>query len=118
PADMYTQTNVSPDGKYVLVSKLKKPFSYVVPYNSFPQETNVYDIDGKLIKKVNETPLMEIMPKGFSSTRPGKRMLTWRSDKANTLFFVQALDGGDANKQVEYRDEVLDRKSTRLNSSH
>lgn len=107
PADMYTQTNVSPDGKYVLVSKLKKPFSYVVPYNSFPQETNVYDIEGKLIKKVNETPLMEIMPKGFSSTRPGKRMLTWRSDKANTLFFVQALDGGDANKQVEYRDEVF-----------
>lgn len=106
-ADLYTQANISPDGKYVLVSKLKKPFSYVVPYNSFPQETNVYSTDGTLIQKVNETPLMEIQPKGFSSTRPGKRMLTWRADKPNTLFFVQALDGGDANKPVEYRDEVF-----------
>src|SRR5690606_4018130 len=106
-ADLYTQANVSPDGKYVLVSKLKKPFSYVVAYNSFPQEANVYAIDGSLEQKVNETPLMEIMPKGFSSTRPGKRMLTWRADKPNTLFFVQALDGGDANKPVDFRDELF-----------
>lgn len=106
-SDLYTQANVSPDGKYVLVSKLKKPFSYVVPYISFPQEANVYAVDGTLIQKVNETPLLEIQPKGFSSTRPGKRMLTWRADKPNTLFFVQALDGGDANKAVEYRDELF-----------
>lgn len=106
-ADLYTQANVSPDGQYVLVSKLKKPFSYVVAYNSFPQEANVYATDGTLVQKVNETQLMEIMPKGFSSTRPGKRMLTWRADKPNTLFFVQALDGGDANKQVDFRDELF-----------
>lgn len=106
-AAMYTQASLSPDGKYVLVSQLKKPFSYVVSYDSFPQETNVYDKEGKLIQKVNETPLMEIMPKGFSSTRPGKRMLSWRADKPSTLFFVQALDGGDANKPVDFRDELF-----------
>src|SRR5690606_19443854 len=106
-ADLYTQANVSPDGKYVLVSKLKKPFSYVVAYNSFPQEANVYAIDGSLEQKVNETPLMEIMSKGFSSTRPGKRMLTWRADKPNTLFFVQALDGGDDSKAADFRDELF-----------
>lgn len=106
-AGMYTQANLSPDGNYALVSQLKKPFSYVVSYGSFPQETNVYETNGKLVSKVNETALMEVMPKGFSSTRPGRRMLTWRSDKPSTLFFVQALDGGDANKNVEYRDELF-----------
>lgn len=106
-AGMYTQANISPDGKYAIVSKLKKPFSYVVSYRSFPQETNIYDVQGKLIEKVNETPLMEIMPKGFSSTLPGRRMLTWRADEPSTLFFVQALDGGDANKAVAYRDELF-----------
>lgn len=107
PAGMYTQASISPDGKYALVSTLKKPFSYVVAYNSFPQETSVYDVNGKLIQHVNETPLMEIMPKGFSSTRPGKRMLSWRADKPSTLFFVQALDGGDASKSVDFRDELF-----------
>lgn len=104
---MYTQASISPDGKYALVSQLQKPFSYVVAYNSFPQVTQVYDITGKLISKVNETPLMEVMPKGFASTRPGRRMVSWRADKGSSLFFVQALDGGDANKQVEYRDELF-----------
>lgn len=106
-AGMYTQVNLSPDGKYALVSTLKKPFSYVVAYRSFPQETNVYDVNGTLVEKVNDVPLMEIMPKGFSSTRPGRRNMTWRADKPSTLFFVQALDAGDANKSVEYRDELL-----------
>lgn len=106
-AGMYTQATLSPDGQYVLVSQLKKPFSYVVSYGSFPQETNVYDSQGKLVQKVNETPLMEVMPKGFSSTRPGKRMLSWRADKPSTLFFVEALDGGDASKAVDFRDELF-----------
>lgn len=107
PAGMYTQSSLSPDGKYVLVSSLKKPFSYIVGYNSFPQESTVYDINGAIIKKVNETPLLEIVPKGFSSTRAGKRSMAWRLDKAATLFFVEALDGGDANKPVEFRDELF-----------
>ena len=105
--DMYLNSSFSPDGQYVMISTLKKPFSYVVPFNSFPQEVNVYDLQGNLVKKVNETPLMEIMPKGFSSTRPGKRSMNWRSDKAATLTFVEALDGGDANKPAEYRDELF-----------
>ncbi|WP_164109363.1 MULTISPECIES: prolyl oligopeptidase family serine peptidase [Sphingobacterium] len=107
PAGMYTQSSLSPDGKYVLVSSLKKPFSYIVGYSSFPQESSVYHIDGTIIKKVNETPLLEIVPKGFSSTRVGKRSMAWRLDKAATLFFVEALDGGDANKQAEFRDELF-----------
>lgn len=107
PAGMYTQSSLSPDGKYVLVSSLKKPFSYIVGYSSFPQESSVYDVNGTIIKRVNETPLLEIVPKGFSSTRVGKRSMTWRLDKAATLFFVEALDGGDANKPAEFRDELF-----------
>ena len=33
------------------------------------------DLNGKEIKKVNEVPLTEIMPKGFSSVRKGKRSI-------------------------------------------
>ncbi|WP_237249541.1 S9 family peptidase [Sphingobacterium faecale] len=106
-AGMYTQSSLSPDEKYVLVSQLKKPFSYLVGYNSFPQETFVYSVDGALVKKVNETPLLEIMPKGFSSVRTGKRSLAWRLDKPASLYFVQALDGGDANKESALRDELF-----------
>ncbi|WDF69040.1 prolyl oligopeptidase family serine peptidase [Sphingobacterium oryzagri] len=105
---IYSQRSLSPDGRYLLVTQVKRPFSYVVPYANFPQETAVFDAaTGKQVKVVNETPLMEIMPKGFSSTRPGKRSVNWRADKAATLVYVEALDGGDASKKVEWRDEVF-----------
>jgi len=106
-ADLYVGSSISPDGNYVMVSTLKKPFSYVVPYYNFPQETNIYDLKGNLVKKVNETPLIEVMPKGFSSVRPGKRSFSWRPDKAATLSYVEAIDAGDASKPAEWRDELF-----------
>lgn len=96
---IYSQLSFSPDGNYLLTSIIKRPFSYVVPLNSFPQESVVYDLKGSRIKVVNEVPLIEIMPKGFSSVRKGKRSLHWRTDKPASLAFVQALDEGDATKK-------------------
>ncbi len=104
---MYLQSSFSPDGKYVLVTTLQRPFSYIVRYTSFPQETAVYDVDGNLLKRVNELPLLEVMPKGFSSVRAGRRIMGWRQDKPASLFFVEALDGGDANIESSYRDELF-----------
>ena len=106
-ANMYSEESISPDGNFVLVSTIEKPFSYIVPLNRFPEKTIIYNKDGKEIKTVNEVPLNEIMPKGFSSTRKGKRNLAWRNDKAATLYFVEALDEGDQAKKVEFRDELF-----------
>ena len=101
------EESFSPDGKYLMLNTLQKPFSYIVPLNRFPVKSVVYDLTGKAIKTVNEVPLTETMPKGFSATRTGKRNLSWRADKPATLAYVVALDDGDPAKKVEYRDEVF-----------
>mgnify|MGYP000154901778 CR=1 FL=1 len=106
-ADMYADESFSPDGKYLILSTIQKPFSYIVPYVRFPSKSVVYDLSGKAIKTVNEVPLTETMPKGFSATRSGKRNLAWRADKAASLTYVVALDDGDPAKKVEFRDEVF-----------
>lgn len=106
-ADLYIWQAFSPDGKYLMLTTVKKPFSYIVPYNRFPIISVVYDLSGKEIKVVNELPLNEIMPKGFAAVRKGKRGMNWRDDKPATLFYVEALDGGDPATKVEYRDEVF-----------
>ncbi|NGY37503.1 S9 family peptidase [Flavobacterium sp. XN-5] len=105
-ADMYAGENFSPDGNYLMISTIQKPFSYIVPLNRFPSKTVVYDKDGKEVKVVNEVPLFEIMPKGFMATRTGKRSMNWRNDEAATLYYVEALDGGNPENKVDYRDEV------------
>jgi len=75
PADMYDDINFSPDGNYVMVSKIKRPFSYLVTYSRFPSESNVYKSDGSFVKMVNDVPLDEVRPQGFMATRSGKRSM-------------------------------------------
>ena len=106
-ADIYAGESFSPDGNYLMLTTIQKPYSYIVPLSRFPQKTTVYDLKGNEIKVVNEVPLTEIMPKGFSSVRKGKRSMGWRADKPATLYFVEALDGGDQANKVDFRDEVF-----------
>ncbi|KAF2510853.1 S9 family peptidase [Flavobacterium zhairuonense] len=106
-AAMFAGEKISPDGNYIMLTTIQKPFSYVVPLYRFPSRTIVYDSRGKEIKTVNEVPLSEIMPKGFMAVRKGKREMTWRNDKPATLAFVTALDEGDPAKKVEFRDEIF-----------
>ncbi|WP_396154568.1 prolyl oligopeptidase family serine peptidase [Flavobacterium macrobrachii] len=107
PAAIYAGESFSPDGNYLMITTIHKPYSYIVPLSRFPQKSIVYDSNGKEVKVVNEVPLTEIMPKGFSSVRTGKRNMSWRSDKPATLSYVVALDEGDQAKKVDYRDEVF-----------
>ena len=106
-ADLYSGESFSPDGNYLMLTTIQKPFSYIVPYSRFPLKTVVYDATGKEIKVVNDVPLNEVVPKGFSSVRKGKRSMSWRTDKPATLSYVVALDEGDQAKKTDYRDELF-----------
>ncbi|WP_196140745.1 prolyl oligopeptidase family serine peptidase [Aliikangiella sp. G2MR2-5] len=103
---MYGDLSISPDGKYVLVNEVKRPFSYLVPYYRFASSTSVYDIDADLVSVIADTPLVEDLPKGFMAVIDGRREVSWRQDEAATLIYVKALDGGDPAKEVEFRDQV------------
>ncbi len=108
PAAMYRSLSFSPDGEYVMVSDIRKPFSYLVPYYRFPFVERIFDRDGELVQTVNEVPLTEVLPKGFMAERTGRRNLSWRADRPATLVWAEALDGGDPEQEVEFRDEVYE----------
>lgn len=105
-ADMYRGISFSPDGNYIMITKIKRPFSYLVTYTRFPSESIMYDMKGTKVTTVNEVALDEVRPKGFMSTRTGKRNMTWRGDKASTLVWAEALDKGDPALEMDYRDAV------------
>lgn len=106
-SDMYVGESFSPDGNYLLITTLERPFSYIVPLSRFPMKSTVYTAAGKEVKNVNEIPLNEIIPKGFMAVREGKRNMAWRADEAATLFYVTALDHGDPAETVAFRDELF-----------
>ncbi len=105
-SDMYRSMSFSPDGNYIMITTIQKPFSYLVPYRRFPSKTAIYDKNANLVNTVLEVPLIEDLPKGFMAVRKGKRNLSWRDDKPATIIWAEALDEGDPANEVPYRDEV------------
>lgn len=105
--NMYAGESLSPDGNFILSTVLEKPFSYLVPYNRFPMVSSVYDLQGTLIREVNKIQLSEVLPKGFMAVRTGKRAMSWRLDQAATLYYVEALDEGNPENAVPFRDEIF-----------
>lgn len=104
---MYAGISFSPDGAYVMISAIERPFSYLVPYSRFPSVTKIYNVDGIEVETIVEVPLIEDLPKGFMAVRKGRRIAGWRNDLPASLVFAEALDGGDPAKEVDYRDALF-----------
>ena len=105
---MYRGMDFSPDGNYVIVTKVKRPFSYLVPYYRFASETTIFDKEGKQVKVLLDMSVDEVRPKGFMSTTDKPRGFSWRGDKPASVVWAQALDGGDPAADVEYHDEAFE----------
>jgi dipeptidyl aminopeptidase/acylaminoacyl peptidase len=98
---------VSPNGRYVLQSRLKKPYSYVVPARLFPTDIAVTDLNGRQVHRVASLPLRDNIPTSRDASAVGPRSVQWRGDADATLVWVEAQDGGDPRNQAEVRDRVF-----------
>ncbi|HDS1581072.1 TPA: prolyl oligopeptidase family serine peptidase [Stenotrophomonas maltophilia] len=99
---------VSPDGRFVLRQPVQRPYSYVVPVDSFPRRIEVIDrASGKLVHTVAVRPLVEGLPTGNDAEVTGVRDIRWRGDADATLVWAEAQDGGDPNRDAKVRDAVL-----------
>ncbi|HEY0591970.1 MAG TPA: prolyl oligopeptidase family serine peptidase, partial [Thermoanaerobaculia bacterium] len=97
----------SPDGRFILVETIHRPYSYLVPYFRFPHRIDVLDASGALVKAIADVPLKEDVPLGFDSVPTGVRSMQWREDAAATLAWGEAVDEGNARKEAAERDRVF-----------
>ncbi len=104
---IYEDFSPSPDGAFVLVEEIQKPFSYLVPYSRFPLNYDVFDRKGANVKRLAQIPLAENIPKGFGAVRKGMRQVGWRTDEPATLYWVEAQDEGDPSIETEVRDQLF-----------
>jgi len=102
---IYSTSNFSPDGNYILVNRIKKPFSYSLPYSGFAHSYEIWDKNGTVVKVVADMPPAENVPMNGVATGP--RQPNWQTLKPATIYWVEALDGGDPEKDVPFRDKVV-----------
>jgi dipeptidyl aminopeptidase/acylaminoacyl peptidase len=106
PPCLIDEAKPSPDGRYILLTVLHRPYSYQLPSGYFPRTIQVIDRAGQLLYQVDDIPLTDYLSTKFDAVRRGRRGVFWRSDRPATLYWAEALDGGDPSTEAEYRDAL------------
>lgn len=97
---MIEAIDVAPDGKYIRVGRMTKPFSYLVPVSNFGSVDEIWTSDGKVVAKLGEEPLNLGVDTARAVTAPGagdgdgrqpggKREITWRPDGTGITYLEQ-----------------------------
>ena len=106
---IFATASMSPDGQFILVSRIKRPFSRLVTAGGFPKDVEIWNRKGGLVRALGEQPLAEGVPIGGVITGP--RSHRWNPAEPATLLWAEALDEGDPRKQAPARDTVRSLKA-------
>ena len=102
---MIRAIDLAPDGKFVRVTRMLKPFSYDVPVSNFGSIEEIWDDTGKALAKISDRPMNlgvqdDTQPPpdpaqvaaaggGRGGAQTGKREVAWRAD-GQGLTYVEA----------------------------
>ncbi|MCH7565125.1 MAG: S9 family peptidase [Gemmatimonadetes bacterium] len=113
---MIRSFDFSPTGEYARVTRVVKPFSYIVPVNNFTRVEEIWDRAGATLAQVDETE-MNLGIRDPDQPRPGpgqfgqdgdqdgRRQLAWRPDGQGLTYLEQepAPEGEDDEDQTARR---------------
>jgi dipeptidyl aminopeptidase/acylaminoacyl peptidase len=105
PPAVYTGVSPSPDGQYLLVEHLRRPYSFQRAYYRFPSDVEVWTTKGELVETLARRPLAEQVP--INGVITGPRNQRWRATAPATIDWVEALDDGNPSNKVPFRDRIL-----------
>jgi dipeptidyl aminopeptidase/acylaminoacyl peptidase len=99
---LYTEVEPSPDGKWLLATRVVPPYSYVLPLGLFASETELVRADGSSARVIAAQGLADDIPP--QGVRKGPREHQWQQSADATLWWLEALDGGDPRTKCDQRD--------------
>jgi dipeptidyl aminopeptidase/acylaminoacyl peptidase len=102
----YATAAPSPDGAHLLVEYVVPPWSHEVGWSRFAHEIEVWSVEtGDKAATVASMPLADSVP--THGVPEGPRGVDWSSTDPATLYWLEALDGGDWTNEVEHRDRIV-----------
>jgi dipeptidyl aminopeptidase/acylaminoacyl peptidase len=100
-----TEIQSSPNHDFFLLCRIRKPYSYLVPYYFFPKQYEIWNKQGHLLKILHHRMLQDEIPIG--GTYQGPRNYQWQPHFPATLVWVEALDDGNPKLNVPERDAIF-----------
>jgi dipeptidyl aminopeptidase/acylaminoacyl peptidase len=101
---LWSRAEPSPDGRFILLEEVVRPFSRSLPWTSFPRILRVVDAAGAPVAEIARTPLLDRIP--IEGVPTGPRSFQWAENEDAVLVFVEALDGGDPRRPAVHRDRI------------
>ncbi|HEY4082374.1 MAG TPA: prolyl oligopeptidase family serine peptidase [Burkholderiaceae bacterium] len=95
---------LGPQGR-LLTERLTLPFSYQVSVSDFAHAVEVRDAEGRVLRELVPVKLKEDVPVEGVITGPRDYAASPLADAA--VYWIEALDGGDANTKVPQRDRLM-----------
>ncbi|NQT11689.1 MAG: S9 family peptidase [Planctomycetes bacterium] len=102
---VYATADFSPDGTLLFVHRLVGPWSHAVPWWRFASELEVWDSNAELVANIASLPLADEVP--IHGVPLGPRGVSWRATAPHTLYWVEALDGGNPVAEAPHRDRLM-----------
>jgi dipeptidyl aminopeptidase/acylaminoacyl peptidase len=100
---MFRSFDLAPDGQHARITRMTKPFSYIVPTSNFGQVEEVWDTAGKVLVELSARPInlgVQATPdpdtppaagggRGGGAAQGGRRELSWRPDGQGFTYVEQ-----------------------------
>ena len=106
---VFTEVEGAPDGEHLLVTTLRKPYSYAVTSDRFAHDVEVWNRKGEVRQVVAKLPVADRVP--VRGVPVGPRDIGWRATSPATLVWAEALDKGDWAVKVPARDRVMSQRA-------
>jgi dipeptidyl aminopeptidase/acylaminoacyl peptidase len=102
---MYESISLSPDGQYLMATKLERPFSYIAPYSGFPRKTEVLDREGTVVSTVHARELQETRQRNGGNNGP--REWSWRPHRDGSVLTYLLREEESEDENEERRDRLM-----------
>ena len=105
PRLFITPPAVSPDGRYILVQRAKRPYSYWVRYREFGIAIEIWDRQGHVVRVLADLPSTELVSPG--TKRPNLTALEWQAHKPATLVWIEDGSGRAAGTKPSEKNRLM-----------
>lgn len=100
---VYVEADFSPDGNWLLVSRLQRPYTYHTPWSAFPRLTEVWSRDaGQVITIAASSPENVVSRDGGE-----RRMIGWQDNHAARMIWAEVLPFSTDNDTGVPGDRVM-----------
>ncbi len=102
---LYFSVTAVGEGQALLSERLVRPFPRQLTSDDFPQRVELLDAQGKLIRELAKPPARQGV--AVDGVLPGPRIFYGAPSKDAAVYWVEALDGGNPQSKVAYRDRLM-----------